>query len=186
MRVQQLAIPKLPKPTPHAKRSRTERVFRVEWESSEGRLSLADIEGTARAAYVKAGALDLLGIRPLRLLRESGCRFRPGHPCGTAGAQLCAGEIVVYRAELSDRELGTDVLHEFAHWLLRKQPHGHRDVWLLTLALAFPAAHLGIVRPEGWTLRTLLSHQRHVLPWVLRERAWMARVLAKNPANEAA
>ncbi len=175
-------LPAAPQPFRRAAaRTTLERIFRDEWRAYPGRCDLIVLEGLARDAYAHAGLAHVLRVNPLWLLRRHGLRWRIGHPVGSTGAQLVNHALVVYRAGLRGRALGLALLHEFAHWLLdehHRHDHDQRDVWLLTILLAFPGTHLHVVRREGWTLDTLARYQPHAERWALQARAWIARKLS--------
>lgn len=169
----------MPPATPHHRRCRTERAFRAEWGAYPGRMPLLEIERLASTAHILAGTVNFPGPDPLRLARRAGLRLRHGSPLGCCGAQLLPGGVIVARANAT----GVDVTHELSHHLCNPFDHDHRDVWTLTLCIAFPREHLRLVRLEGWTARTLRRWQPHIESWALRERAWMARELAKALAG---
>jgi hypothetical protein len=171
-----------------------EAAYKIALRAYPGRMSLPDLEGLACAAW-DAGQFCLSLPDPRWLLRRFRVRYRPGRPAGSAFAQLlrrlgrdlAGAEVVrycvVYRASLGRRALGCAFLHEFAHVLLDGHEHDERDVWLLTLALAFPLDELqAIEATDGWTARSLARHQLHADGWALRERAWMARLMYRAAA----
>jgi hypothetical protein len=164
------------------RRTRLQVMFENEWRAYPGRLSMMVLEGLARGAYVKAGLLRVLGCSAFWLLLAHEVRWHLGHPLGGSDAQLLNHAVVIYRVNIARRILGLAVFHEFAHWLLDehyRHEHDHRDVWILTLLLAFPADHLRIIRAEGWSRETLIRYQPHAEGWALAARAWIARHLAR-------
>jgi len=170
-----------------------EAAYKLALSVYEGHMAVADLEGIAAAAWA-AGRLCRSLADPRWLLRRWGIRMRPGRPAGTAYAQLLrrlrldrdgrpfVAYCVIYRATLRRRPLGLALLHEIAHRLLDPYDHNERDVWALTLMLAFPLDELRAVEAEGWTVRALQRHQLFVDTWALRERAWMARRFYRDAA----
>ena len=170
-------------------RSRVEVAARTTLRSLPGCVHADELEGLAVWAWLASGLVHSF-CDPLWLVHRHGIQHRPGQPPGCGGGQLRrdhAGRwTVIYRPQ-RPRAQGVAVLHEFAHWLLLSAHpvHDERDVWLLTLMLAFPQDELWRVCHEqqrGWTTRALLAHQPHAERWALALRAAMARAIRRRAA----
>lgn len=152
-----------------------------ELEAYSGMLGLATLEGLALWLYEEA-ALCVSLCDPLWLARRLKIRTRP------SGSTKLMGDLLLYEASRDARLQGLRVFHELAHWILKQwfpTTHDHHDVWVLTIILAFPHDDLRLicsVRNEGWTVRTLMRHQRHAERWVLALRIEIGRELYRQAA----
>lgn len=158
-----------------------------EWRTTSdpvGRVAIDEIEGDA--PFVEGLVLEAIATalhsrtrarNAWALAKAAGCRVVHSRdmPDGMDGILFSNG-VIVLRERFDRVRMAMALLHEVAHWLLRRLAHSHGDVWLLALALGAP---LPLVRRLARGRRlTPAQLCRHVtLPlWAAGARLDMATV----------